>query len=152
MHKQNGFTIVELVVVIIVIAILATLGGLAWRTSREDAKNSQQKTDVIRLKNAVDKYYRDNGEYPIPTVTCATNSADYKVCNNGELATMLVPKYIDEIPKDKNGSNFQFAVQRENPSTQDRYGFRVLVSGTSYCKSGKNMLAGWWSSAPECDF
>ncbi len=152
MHKQNGFTIVELVVVIIVIAILATLGGLAWRTSREDAKNSQQKTDVIRLKNAVDKYYRDNGEYPIPTVTCATNSADNKVCNNGELATILVPKYIDEIPKDKNGSNFQFAVQRENPSTQDRYGFRVLVSGTSYCKSGKNMLADWWSSAPECDF
>ena len=152
MHKRHGFTIVELVVVIVIIGILTTLGGLAWRSTRDDAVLTKQQNDVIILKDAVEKYYRDNGEYPIPTVTCATNSADNKVCNNGDLATILVPKYIDEIPKDKNGSNFQFAVQRENPSTQDRYGFRVLVSGTSYCKSGKNMLAGWWSSAPECDF
>ena len=152
MHKQNGFTIVELVVVIIVIAILATLGGLAWRTSREDAKNSQQKTDVIRLKNAVDKYYRDNGEYPMPVETCATNNTDYKVCQNGELASILVPKYIDTLPKDKDGNNFYYVVQRKTSTLPDRYALRVPLS-SGYCKTGKNVSSAWWgTTVGACDF
>ena len=152
MHKRYGFTIIELIVVIVIIGLLTTLGGLAWRSTRDDAILTKQQNDVIILKDAVEKYYRDNGEYPIPSATCATNSTNYKVCSNGELASMLVPKYIDTLPKDKDGNNFPYAVERKASSTQDRYAFRVPLK-SDYCKTGKNYSASWWGTAAgACSF
>ncbi|PID33109.1 hypothetical protein CR969_02510 [Candidatus Saccharibacteria bacterium] len=150
MVKNRGFTIVELAVIILVLAILVTVSGLAWRNARDNARNLAMQNNVALIKDAIDKYYDDNGEYPLPS-GCAYNAADARRCSNGELASILVPDYLESLPKDNSDAHFEYAAERKNSSLEDRYAIRV-PNGASYCKSGKNMKTGWWSSAPECNF
>ena len=52
MHKQHGFTIVEVIIIIVVIAILATLGGLVWRNAYNTARDNETKSNISMLKKA----------------------------------------------------------------------------------------------------
>ncbi len=67
-----GFTIVELMVVISAIAVLASIvtvtATAVQKSSRDSARNAQ--TNIIA--NALEKYYRENGEYP--SVAAVTNT------------------------------------------------------------------------------
>lgn len=152
MLKRDGFTIIELAVVIVVIALLATLGGLVWRTARDNAVQTKQENDITRLKSAIEKYYSDNGEYPMPP-SCASNPD--RVCSANGLASALVPKYLDAIPKNKDAGEFTYVVERVTgtPGSQDRYGFQVPLSDGTACKTGKNINVLWWGTAVgECAF
>ena len=152
MHKQHGFTIIELIVVVVVIALLATLGGLAWRTARDNSLDDVQKNNVTILMNAIEKYYSDNGEFPVPTVACATNTTHYKICQTDVLTALLVPKYIDAVPRDKEGNVFYYAVERKSTGREDRYGLRVKQLDGTYCRAGEHTNSTWWSGVNECNF
>lgn len=173
MHKRDGFTIIELVVVIVVIALLAILGGLGWRSARDDALERKQRADVIRLKSAIEKYATDNGEYPFPNTTPPCKTVDTvngnleRVCENGEIATVLVPKYIDEIPKDINGDEIAYVAERTyhgapvhgTADREHRFGLKIpdKKSTTGFCVSGsRNTKSTWWhtpdGNQPSCNF
>ena len=177
MHKRDGFTIIELIVVIVIIAILVILGGLGWRLARDDALERKQQADVIRLKAAIEKYAVDHGEYPFPKETPVTpaceKATDFggnieRVCNDGQLENVLVPKYIDAIPKDKNGNHIPYVAERpyygSTPiaGTSDRdhwFGLKVpsKESKHGFCVAGsKKTKDTWWhvgaENLPRCNF
>jgi general secretion pathway protein G len=59
-----GFTLVELLVVLAILALLLTLAVPRYFTSIERAKDATLKHDLNTLREGVDKYYADNGQYP----------------------------------------------------------------------------------------
>ena len=59
-----GFTLVELLIVISLISILAAMGLVQYRNSVESAKEATLKTDLFRMRDAIDQYYADKGKYP----------------------------------------------------------------------------------------
>jgi len=61
---QLGFTMIELLVVLSLIVILATIGMSQYRNSRVYASESVLKTDLFRMRDAIDQYYADKGQYP----------------------------------------------------------------------------------------
>ena len=61
---NKGFTLVELLIVISLISILAAMGLVQYRNSVVAAKESTLKTDLFRLRDAIDQYYADKGKYP----------------------------------------------------------------------------------------
>ena len=63
-HRERGFTIIELLVVLSLIVILATIGMTQYRNSRVYASESVLKTDLFRMREAIDQYYADKGQYP----------------------------------------------------------------------------------------
>ena len=177
MHKRDGFTIIELIVVIVIIAILVILGGLGWRLARDAALERKQQADVIRLKAAIEKYAVDHGEYPFPKETPVTPACEKatdvdgnieRVCNDGQLENVLVPKYIDAIPKDKNGNHIPYVAERpyygSTPiaGTSDRdhwFGLKVpsKESKHGFCVAGsKKTKDTWWhvgaENLPRCNF
>lgn len=61
---QEGFTIVELVIVIAVIGILSTIGIVSYLSVQRKSRDSQRETSAIIITNALEKYYDENGQYP----------------------------------------------------------------------------------------
>lgn len=62
--EAGGFTLVELLIVISLISILAAMGLVQYRNSVVAAKESTLKTDLFRMRDAIDQYYADKGKYP----------------------------------------------------------------------------------------
>lgn len=69
---KNGFTVLELVIVIVILAILATIALPAYNQSREVTYNNQAKADLKLIMNSEKNYYLDMGYY-YPSSGSVTN-------------------------------------------------------------------------------
>lgn len=63
-RKQQGFTIVELLIVIIVIGILATLVLVTFTGIQQSARNTQRQTDIKAVASHLETYNAKNSYYP----------------------------------------------------------------------------------------
>ncbi len=63
-RSARGFTLVELLVVISLISILAAMGLVQYKNSVVKTQESVLKTDLFRVRDAIDQYYADKGKYP----------------------------------------------------------------------------------------
>lgn len=107
--KQNGFTIVELLIVIVVIGILAAITIVAYNGIQQRGRDAQRKSDIASLQKALELYHADQDGYPY-----CTSATPYKAgttlnaYNAGSVATCLavalVPKYIAKLPTDPTNS------------------------------------------------
>ena len=59
-----GFTLIELLVVVTLIIILATMGMTQYRSSVVQTREAVLKEDLFRMRDAIDQYYADKGQYP----------------------------------------------------------------------------------------
>src|SRR3989344_3077304 len=62
--RQQGFTIVELLIVIVVIGILAALVITTFTGIQQKARNTERTTDIKAIHGQVEAYYAQNGSYP----------------------------------------------------------------------------------------
>jgi general secretion pathway protein G len=62
--RTNGFTLIELMIVMAIIVILAGIGTAMYSTSVTRSKEAVLKEDLFRLRDAIDQYYADKGKYP----------------------------------------------------------------------------------------
>jgi general secretion pathway protein G len=62
--KQQGFTIVELLIVIVVIGILATLVIVTFTGIQQKARNTKRQTDINALNSHLEAFHAESGYYP----------------------------------------------------------------------------------------
>lgn len=63
-QNSDGFTIVELLIVIVVIGILAALALNSFAGAQQKARNAQTLTAIAAYKKAMFFYLAENGKYP----------------------------------------------------------------------------------------
>ncbi len=86
MKKQQGFTLVELLVVIVIIGILATGSISMFTGAQQKARDAVRITDVQAMKLSLEQSYGDAAGYPEQTAA--------------GLQVLLDNGYIDKLPKD----------------------------------------------------
>jgi general secretion pathway protein G len=82
MKRQNGFTLIELMIVMVIITILAGIGLAVYGNSVQAAKEATLREDLFRMREAIDQYYADKNRYP------------------ASLSSLVEDKYIRLVPVD----------------------------------------------------
>ncbi|KVG56833.1 general secretion pathway protein GspG [Burkholderia territorii] len=60
----RGFTLIEIVVVMAIVGLLLTLAVPRYMHSIEHGKEQVRRQNLAVMRNAIDQYYGDNGQYP----------------------------------------------------------------------------------------
>jgi type IV pilus assembly protein PilA len=135
MNKREGFTLLELLVVIGIIAILAGIVIVALNPARQfsQARNATRSNDVRQILNSIHQNRIDNngvwtcaaGALPVAATNMGSAVGSYDICG------CIVPTYIPSLPLDpQNGTgatNCSAAYDTQYNVVQDAAG-RVTVS------------------------
>jgi len=89
--KSQGFTLIEILVVITLLAILATIIVNSYVSTLKKGRDSRRKQDLEQVSRALELYYADNNVYP------ATLSWDSPLVNSQVVPTKL---YMKRLPSD----------------------------------------------------
>ena len=75
-ERREGFTLVELLIVVIILAILAAIVVPQFATSTDDAKDAALNSTLANFRDVVDLYFAQHGEYPaaLPDGKSAANT------------------------------------------------------------------------------
>lgn len=63
-RKQNGFTMIELLVVTTIIIVITAIGLVSYTSANRNARNGKRKADLEMVRQALVLYRTDNGSYP----------------------------------------------------------------------------------------
>lgn len=72
-RNRNGFTLVELLVVISIIAVLTAVLSVNFMGARERARDAQKMETLNQMKNALRIYYNDHQSYPAVSSPVTSN-------------------------------------------------------------------------------
>jgi general secretion pathway protein G len=63
-RSDRGWTLIELLVVLSLIMILVSLAMNQYRLSIRTAEEAALRSNLYRMRDAIDQYYADKGQYP----------------------------------------------------------------------------------------
>jgi general secretion pathway protein G len=102
-HRQRGFTLLEMIIVVAMIGILASIAVPALMQMPRRAKESVLKTNLRAIREALEQHYADKGRYP----------ASFDA---------LVPKYLKTVPLDPFTKRPDWTPVYEEESDEDFFG------------------------------
>ncbi len=80
--NKKGFTIIEMMTVIAIIGILASIAAPSFQRSIVRAREASLRNSLFILRDVIDQYYADHGDYP------------------SDLEILVEKRYIRKVPMD----------------------------------------------------
>jgi len=126
-HTQQGFTLIELMIVVAIIGILAAVAIPSYQDYTARAQVSEAMSLTSGVKTAVSEWYADKGAFPSdPASVSATTSG----------------KYVASIAFDNSGSVFYVDATMKstgvNANIQDKV-FRLATADSNTWECGNNV-------------
>ena len=118
--RASGFTLMEMMIVMVLIVILAGIGLSVYGNSVQRAKEATLKEDLFRMRDAIDQYYADKGQYP------------------STLDALVSDGYVRKLPEDpftKSNSTWQTIPAEPDPNNP------TAEAGVYDVKSGSDATA-----------
>jgi general secretion pathway protein G len=100
-QNSSGFTLIELTVVLSIIVILAAVALSQYKNSVIFSGEAVLKQDLFRMRDAIDQYYADKGQYP------------------ASLDSLVSDGYLRRMPDDpftKSASSWQTVAAEPDPN------------------------------------
>ena len=79
---RSGFTLIELITVVALVAILAAIALPNYRVAIIQSKEAVLRENLYRMRDLIDQYYVDKGQYP------------------PSLETLVEERYLRKLPED----------------------------------------------------
>ena len=147
LSTSNGFTIIELLIVIVVIGILASIVVVSYNGVQQEAVNVRRLDDMDKVDSLLALYAKENnGLYPATTNNPVANwkTVDVRTdsnCFNGSAQLDWIPG-IDSLPQSTPNTSSSVGVNG-NPGC-----YLYASNGTEYVLSAWNALATPTTTAP----
>ncbi|GIW63092.1 MAG: hypothetical protein KatS3mg090_0918 [Patescibacteria group bacterium] len=101
--SEQGFSLLELMIVIILLGVLASLITNTFVNSLKKSRDARRKADIKEIKNAIEMFYADNNFYPTPTYLNFGSSFEY----NGKV-------YMKKLPQDVSSNcSYKYVLDNE---------------------------------------
>jgi len=115
-RKQQGFTLVEMLLVLVILATLAAIVYPKVMGRSEQARVTAAQTQIAAFKTALDAFEVDTGHYP------AGRSGLQDLVIQPRDATGWHGPYVENIPKDPWGGIYVYEFPgKHNPNGYDIY-------------------------------
>ncbi|HLX36430.1 MAG TPA: type II secretion system major pseudopilin GspG [Candidatus Binataceae bacterium] len=108
MANQDGFTLIEIMVVILILGLLATIVVQSLRGATDKAKRVKAQADISEIKTGLDRYYLDMGSYPTTEQGLTALVSPPSTGATGASTNYETGGYLQSIPKDPWGNNYAY--------------------------------------------
>jgi len=125
----NGFTIIEMLVVVSIIGILTTIAVVSYTSIQDGVRDANRSSQATVIADALEAYYEKNGEYP--SCNAMSDTPDNIVSNtlNG------IDPGVFTAPSQTDGTNSILPLCGDITSeTANNYSY--LGDGSSECITG----------------
>lgn len=116
--NRNGFTLVELLVVISILGVLVSVALAAFRSSQVKGRDAQRKSDLKQMSSALELYYSDYGQYP--------TSGSNKIAACPSTTATVCPWGTGEFT---DGRTIYFKTLPLDPVSTSSYYYRIVDAG-----------------------
>lgn len=120
----QGFTLIELIVVISIIAVLAAATTFSYRASLIASRDARRKTDLEQIRAALELYKSNNNIYPVATIDCNSSGAFTDGGGN---------TYLSSIPKDPKCTTQSYYYGQLSAGADYTLGSILESPGSSTC-------------------
>ncbi|MDG2416720.1 MAG: type II secretion system major pseudopilin GspG [Pelagibacterales bacterium] len=127
--KQDGFTLIEIMVVLIIIAIMASFVVPSVINRPDQARFTKVKNDILTIESALDLYKLDNGTYP---------------SNDKGLEALIEDEdnlYLKRLPLDPWNEPYQYS----NPGKNSKIDIFSLGADSQLGGNGNDKDIGNWN-------
>lgn len=123
-HRQLGFTLIELMIVIAIIGVLTSIGIISFSQARDKANYAKAKADMDTLKKAMLWYKLDIEELPPPGDNCSACSNPPNSSWTWAVDTLIQGGYlVNRIDKDPWGNYYGYDDNDCNSNPGESYLF-----------------------------
>jgi general secretion pathway protein G len=139
-RNRDGFTLIELIIVIGIIAILATIMVAGVGISRSKARDARRASDVAQLRKAFTLHANTTGAYPLSIEGTCIDGSD------AVTAALIDTQSMQNVPQDpvapsqppprdqshcysytsRDGSTYEMSFYLENDSTYGEPGTQTV--------------------------
>ena len=152
-QKSQGFTIVELLIVIVIIGILAAITIVAYNGIQVRARDSARIAKVTSIAKAIELYNTDNGRYP-PILdgygretSCGSQIENWGHCDRNKILSDTLAPYLTIDPvslSDATQGNQHYHYTSQSSDGYRSYGLMVYLEGSGGANDG-----GYYANAYE---
>lgn len=139
--RKEGFTIVELLIVIVVIGILAGLVITTYSGIQQKARNTERQTDLKAVQGQLEAYYATNGYYP---ANSTTNGLGTSSSENVTFIQANMKGLDPEALRDPSATAGNYAMA--TTATSNEYAYVATPSG---CDDSATLCTGYTITADQ---
>ncbi|HQN31972.1 MAG: type II secretion system major pseudopilin GspG [Phycisphaerae bacterium] len=100
MHRQKGFTLIELMIVVVILGLLATIIMPKILGRPEQARRVKAKADIRSIQSALALFKTDTGRFP------TTSEGLEALVNDPGIKGYNSDGYLDAVPVDPWGNKY----------------------------------------------
>lgn len=145
--KNQGFTLVELMVAISIIGILSSIVYANFGEARKASRDDVRKTSIKELQLAIEFYKAQNDRYP--AAGCGVSAGSYAEASAScvDYISGLVPDFIPALPRDPNsedtaGVGFMYRTDADGDDyklmVKDAVEVKFTIAGDEYANGASD--------------